>query len=233
MSPKNLGYLVNLWECAMFKQTKGLVGVLVVGAVLLLGQKSSNSEVILFGIIYGDRNVIPFASASNGTWENPWTDWFWPEEGYLAPPAPSIELPEEWYVYSENKDIPLTKVKTVGLAQTKSHCETNWSISLDWKKVGISHTSEFAIASSSGLNEIPLDNSSKKLIYSALSTLGYTERRVEGESYHALSIISYFENNGQSIAIVLSQGYEGEGYIIIEVNEQGERLLLDAHGGGC
>ena len=205
--------------------------------------------------------LIPFARHGDDGWDLPWPAPFDAETGALsgggemiAPPRPDREAPSlpmppvdqdsrggriaapmQWRFYSQTEQGSALSVARLMLAE--AHCMMSWALGFGERELPqVEGTRDVAgVAFNRLLEVVPADEEIPALdrIRAELGLVDSTDPEDPALSRRFLWLGFYRLDDGGIIGVVNDRAYEGESWVVVEIDGDEGRIAHRVFGGGC
>ena len=160
------------------------------------------------------------------------------------PGSPRIAAPARWLHYPVSpppvRSAEPVPVLVVGLALLPAYCQTAWKLRVRDPRGG-DHSAETAAA---GLMEgVSVNRRPDEVLLASdvagldeiAARLGFESRTDEDRDIHleSFSWMGLFRFGSTVLGVVDHRGYEGAGYVVVEIDGERSRIVADLPRGGC
>ncbi len=226
-------------------------------------QEPPPSDLLWAAIVDTRGMLIPIARKAGGVWDQHWPNTFqfgllaridsdgvlrdwWPRQGLdpwalpvdaQDPEFPRIGAPTRWSFYSETA--PSTTLTVTGLDLINAHCLLKWALRTDATDAG---GVSYVLPEVDGTRQIAGVAFNRRLEAISGEEVPYLDRirtdleLVDDPSAGRSEFVwlgFYRLEHGGIIGVVNRIGYEGERYLIVEIEGDQGQVVIEVSGGGC
>jgi len=199
-------------------------------------------DTLLIAAVYENGSLIPIARYAGGAWNVvPWSEPFgfeddsayaadgtrlWPERDTLG-----TGVPASWLLYSHGARG--TPMATGEFRLGRTYCMVRWELTTDRRPLQSPEGSRFAGVALSQPPDTVLSEEDIADLEQIRVDLDLTDRPSRGDDVRTFRWLGFFRIRGLVVGVVHGDFWEGESFLVVELDGAGSRILARLHGGGC